>query len=111
MNYKMNQACQLVGCSIMTLTKLLKNSYIKPIQEIERGRNVTKLNVKMINELNILKAKQDEYTRFKRSRSYGNKYIPNKYNEIQKSDPTQTFNRVKSSKYFNFFSKQFGDVA
>ena len=99
MKYNLSEACKLVGCSEMTLIKLINKMGMKPLKEIVNGRNVKKLNIDMINEIKIFKLSHDKMVKIKRSQA--------NYLIVEKICPTKIANNYKQTKYFDFFSSNF----
>ena len=98
-NYKIAEASPIIGCSHMTLIKLINLSNIQPLKEFSKGRIVKKLNMEMIKKLKNFKIVYDQNIKMKR-------YKINKQKNIQ-IDPIQIANNYKQTKYFDFFSKNF----
>ena len=107
MDYSIKEASEVLKCSYTTFVKVLEKSYIVPIKEVRGGRVVTRLNQQMINTLIKFKFKYDQISKNNKLKCNKDPRLSDCLYDRHKSDPTETFNRVKNSEYFGILSTTF----
>mgnify|MGYP001597454329 CR=1 FL=1 len=97
----------LGGISEFTFRSLMKDIYLKPYTLTINGRKAIRFDTQMLYKIGQAKGRREAEKLRKRISKREAKLVPWK---PKKLNVEETIEAYKNSKYFDFFSKTFGDI-